>query len=325
MRRRGGALLLSLLGLAMPVLAQDPRNGPPDLNTTVIAAAKAPAVAAPVFAPPPGTYPSPLTITITTATAGATIYYTTDGSSPSRQKSPVYRGPIQLTATGKTTLKAFAYKKGLKSSAVTSGVYTVSGPPPPPSETGGTLFLASLTPQGAATSNGSGSATLTLTQDQTAAVLRFSFSGLTGPITSQHIHAGDSTILFDLDTTPPQADGSRVWRIQPVGTFDTAKILAGMRGGELYLNLHTAAYPAGEIKGFFRQTNGSQTFTPPPAPPPLPGGLPPRTTQPASSSRPPTVRGLARSRPCNRKVSPAGSTSNSPCPRSPISRPTISW
>ena len=269
MRRRGGALLLSLLGLAMPVLAQDPRNGPLDLN---VEAAKAPAVAAPVFAPPSGTYPSPLNVTLTTATAGATIYYTTDGSSPSRQKSPVYHGPIQLT--GKTTLKAFAYKKGLKASAVISGVYTVSGPPPPPSEAGGMLFVASLTPQGAATSNGSGSATLTLTQDQTAAVLRFSFSGLTGPITSEHIHAGDGTILFDLDTTPPQADGSRVWRIQPVGTFDTAKILAGMRGGELYLNLHTAAYPAGEIKGFFRQTNGSQTFTPPPAPPPLPGGTP---------------------------------------------------
>src|SRR6185295_2390743 len=212
---------------------------------------------------------------LTTATAGATIYYTTDGSSPSRQKSPVYHGPIQLTAAGKkTTLKAFAYKKGLKASVVTSGAYTVSGPPPPPSEAGGTLFLASLTPQSGAASSGSGSATLTLTQDQKAAVLRFSFSGLTGPITSEHIHAGDGTILFDLDTTPPQADGSRVWRIQPVGTFDTAKILAGMRGGELYLNLHTAAYPAGEIKGFFRQTNGSQTFTPPPAPPSLPAGPP---------------------------------------------------
>ncbi|MEA2602805.1 MAG: hypothetical protein QOF89_3797 [Acidobacteriota bacterium] len=266
-------MLLSLLWLAMPVLAQDaqPRNGP--LEVTV-EAAKAPAVAAPVFSPPPGAYPAPLAITLSTATAGATIYYTTNGSSPSRQKSPVYHGPIQLTALGKTTLKAFAYKKGLKASNVTSGIFTVSGPPPPPSETGGTLFLASLTPQGAATSSGSGSATLTLTQDQKAAVLRFSFSSLTGPITSEHIHAGDGTILFDLDTTPPQADGSRVWRIQPVGTFDTAKILAGMRGGELYLNLHTAAYPAGEIKGFFRQTNGSQTFTPPPPPPSLPGGIP---------------------------------------------------
>ena len=105
-------------------------------------------------------------------------------------------------------------------------------------------------------------------------MLRFSFSGLTGPITSQHIHAADGTILFDIDTTKPQADGSRVWRIQPAGTFDTAKILAMLRGGECYLNLHTAAFPAGEIKGFFRQSSGSQTFTPPPAPPALPTGVP---------------------------------------------------
>src|SRR5262249_13388041 len=51
-------------------------------------------------------------------------------------------------------------------------------------------------------------------------------------------------------------------------------ILAALLGGECYLNLHTAAYPAGEIKGFFRPSNGSQTFTPPPAPPALPFGRP---------------------------------------------------
>ncbi|HEX9945755.1 MAG TPA: DUF1800 family protein, partial [Thermoanaerobaculia bacterium] len=270
MGRRGGALLAGLLWLAVPALAQDAHQhqGPLDLAA---AAAKG-AVAAPVFAPPPGTHAAPLAVTITTATAGATIYYTTDGSNPSRKTSPVYKGPVQLTAT--TTLKAFAYKKGLKASTVTSGVYKVSGPPPPPSETGGTLFLATLTPQSGAASGGSGSSILTLTQDQSAAVLRFSYSGLTGPITSQHIHAADGTILFDVDTAPPQADGSRVWRIVPAGTFDTAEILAALRGGECYLNLHTALYPAGEIKGFFRQSSGSQTFTPPPAPPPLPGGTP---------------------------------------------------
>jgi len=270
MGRRGGALLASLLCLAMPVLAQDAHqhHGP---QPAAPAAAKG-AVAAPAFTPSPGTHTAPLSVTITSATGGATIYYTTDGSGPSRKASPVYKGPIQLT--GKTTLKAYAYKKGLKASAVTTGVYTVTAPPPPPSEIGGTLFLATLTPQVGAVSGGFGSSTLTLTQDQTAAILRFSSSGLTGPIISQHIHAADGTILFDIDTAQAQADGSRVWRIQSAGTFDTAEILAALRGGECYLNLHTAAYPAGEIKGFFRQSSGSQTFTPPPAPPPLPGGTP---------------------------------------------------
>ncbi len=261
MGRRSGAMLWILLGLAVPA----PAGGQE-------AAEKKAAAAAPAFAPPAGTYTAPLKITLATATAGATIYYTTDGSSPSRQTSPVYRGPVELDAGA--TVKAFAYKKGLKASAIATAVYKVKAPPPPPSEEGGALFLATLTPQSGATTGGSGSATLILTQDQTAAVLRFSFSGLTGPLTSQHIHAADGTILFDVDTTKPQADGSRVWRIAPAGAFSTARILAALRGGECYLNLHTAAYPAGEIKGFFRPSTGSQTFTPPPPPPALPAGTP---------------------------------------------------
>ncbi|HEX6864840.1 MAG TPA: chitobiase/beta-hexosaminidase C-terminal domain-containing protein, partial [Thermoanaerobaculia bacterium] len=249
-------MLLILLGLALPARAADEKA----------------AAAAPVFAPPPGTHTAPLTVTLTTSTAGATIYYTTDGSSPSRKTSPVYKGPLALTATA--TVKAFAFKKGLKASATVTAAYKLTAPPPPPSEEGGTLFLATLTPQSGATTGGSGSSTLTLTQDQSAAVLRFSFSGLTGPVTSQHIHGPDGTVFFDVDTAKPQADGSRVWRIAAAGTFSKAAVLAALRGGECYLNLHTAAYPSGEIKGFFRPSSGSQTFTPPPAPPALPAGPP---------------------------------------------------
>jgi uncharacterized protein (DUF1800 family) len=65
-----------------------------------------------------------------------------------------------------------------------------------------------------------------------------------------------------------------VWTLRAVGTYSKAAILAAIKAGDTYLNLHTAAYPAGEIKGFFRLVNGSQTFTPPPAPPALPGGPP---------------------------------------------------
>ncbi len=59
-----------------------------------------------------------------------------------------------------------------------------------------------------------------------------------------------------------------------MGTYTVEAILDALHGGQCYLNLHTAAFPAGEIKGFFRATNGSQTFTPPPPPPALPGGPP---------------------------------------------------
>lgn len=281
MRRLGGTFLAALFSVAVPATAQD---GHHHHATAVVAAttdraaitaeAKA-TVAAPTFSPAPGTLTPPNNlVTLASATAGATIYYTTNGTSPSRKTSPVFTAPIPITAA--TTIKAFAYKKGMTASAVVTGVYAYNNapPPPPPSEAGATLFVGTLTPQGGATSGGSGSATLTLTQDQSTAFLRYSYANLTGVITSQHIHAFDGSILFDVDTATPQADGARVWTIQAAGTYSKASILAALQGGELYLNLHTAAYPAGEIKGFFRKTTGSQTFTPPPAPPALPGGPP---------------------------------------------------
>lgn len=275
MRRLGGAFVAVLTLGAAPALAQHVHQhaaAPAAADTGAIVADAKATAAAPTFSPAPGVLTAPNNrVTLATATAGATIYYTTDGTSPSRKKSPVYSAPITVTAT--TTIKAFTYKKGLTASAVTSGTYTFNNAPPP-SEAGGTLFVGTLTPQGAATSSGSGAATLTLTQDKNYAFLRYQYTNLTGPITSQHIHAADGSILFDLDTTAPQADGARIWTIQATGTFSKETILAALLGGECYLNLHTAAYPAGEIKGFLRRTNGSQTFTPPPAPPALPGGPP---------------------------------------------------
>ncbi len=61
-------------------------------------------------------------ITLTSATAGATIYYTTDGSAPS-VLSTVYTGPIVINAN--TTISAIATKNGMNTSAAVSYKYTV--------------------------------------------------------------------------------------------------------------------------------------------------------------------------------------------------------
>ena len=47
-------------------------------------------VAAPTFSPGPGTYTSEQDVTVTTATAGATIRYTTNGSTPTETSGTVY-------------------------------------------------------------------------------------------------------------------------------------------------------------------------------------------------------------------------------------------
>ena len=80
-------------------------------------------VAAPTFSPIGGTYASAQNVSINTTTPGATIYYTTDGSTPT-ELSNVYTTPINVNMT--TTLKAIAVKSGLKNSDVSTALYTIS-------------------------------------------------------------------------------------------------------------------------------------------------------------------------------------------------------
>ncbi|MCM3315314.1 endonuclease [Rummeliibacillus stabekisii] len=61
-------------------------------------------------------------LALTTPTDGATIYYTTDGTEPTKS-SKVYSKPI--TIQDKMTVKVFAVKDGLKDSPVASYEYTV--------------------------------------------------------------------------------------------------------------------------------------------------------------------------------------------------------
>lgn len=82
-----------------------------------------PTAAAPTFDPVGGTYTETQNVTISTATADAIIYYTLDGSTPTTS-STKYTGPISISET--KTLKAFAVKEGMNSSAVTTAEYTIN-------------------------------------------------------------------------------------------------------------------------------------------------------------------------------------------------------
>ncbi len=81
-------------------------------------------VAAPTFSPAGGTYTSAQNVTISTTTAGATIYYTTDGSTPS-SNSAVYSAPIAVSRY--TVVKAIAVKDGVSSTVVTATYIISSG------------------------------------------------------------------------------------------------------------------------------------------------------------------------------------------------------
>jgi hypothetical protein len=80
---------------------------------------------APVFSPPPGTYVSPQSITMTSRTPGAVIYYTVDGTNPT-PSSHRYTFPVVVGAPGSTKLLAYAVAPGYLDSPVTWGVYSLS-------------------------------------------------------------------------------------------------------------------------------------------------------------------------------------------------------
>jgi hypothetical protein len=88
-----------------------------------------PRVSAPIFNPPGGTFTNSVAVTLSSATPGATIRYTTNGADPNAG-SPIYSAPITLNAT--TTIKARAFKPGMGDSAVTPAAYTIVPPPGPP-------------------------------------------------------------------------------------------------------------------------------------------------------------------------------------------------
>jgi hypothetical protein len=86
-------------------------------------------VAPPTFNPPGGAYDSAQPVTISSTTAGASIRYTIDGSTPTSSVGTVYVSPVAVSSS--LTLKAIAYEAGMTDSLVTSAAYTIGGGGPP--------------------------------------------------------------------------------------------------------------------------------------------------------------------------------------------------
>jgi hypothetical protein len=82
------------------------------------------AAAAPAFSPGSGAYTSAQSVAVATTTKGASIRYTTDGSTPSETAGTLYRVPIAVL-TG-ATIKAIAYGPGMTNSTLASATYAIS-------------------------------------------------------------------------------------------------------------------------------------------------------------------------------------------------------
>ena len=85
-------------------------------------AAATPTVPTPTLSPAPGVYASEQTVSISDSLAGATRYYTTDGTPPTTS-SIRYTAPFVVSAT--STIRTFAAATGYNNSAEESGQYTI--------------------------------------------------------------------------------------------------------------------------------------------------------------------------------------------------------
>lgn len=89
-------------------------------------------VATPVISPGTGTYAAPQTVSISCATVGASIYYTTSGNTPviGTGFTRLYTGPFQLLGT--TTIRAMATAAGQINSNIAVAYLTLTGARPGP-------------------------------------------------------------------------------------------------------------------------------------------------------------------------------------------------
>lgn len=120
---------------------------------TVLVKEQNPQVAIPTASPIGGAVASGTTVSLSTTTDGASIHYTTDGSTPSAE-SAVYTEPISIT--GPLTIKAIATKAGMTDSGVMIETYTIAAPVATPTASpiggavaSGTTVSLSTTTEGA--------------------------------------------------------------------------------------------------------------------------------------------------------------------------------
>ncbi len=142
-----------------------------DTNSSVGSAKYTIKVATPTFSPGAGTYTATQTVTISDTTSGASIYYTTNGSTPTTA-STVYSGAITVSET--ETLKALATHTGDTNSAVGSAVYTIQ------------VATPTFSPGGGSYSSGQ---TVTISDTTSGANIYYTTNGTTPTTASTHYTA----------------------------------------------------------------------------------------------------------------------------------------
>jgi uncharacterized protein (DUF1800 family) len=100
-------------------------------------------------------------------------------------------------------------------------------------------------------SQGTGTASVVLSADERSARITLNFSNLSSAQNAAHIHgpAASGTNAPPLISLPLGQINSFTWNITPTGDLSVAEQVAALKAGQLYINVHTANDPDGEIRG----------------------------------------------------------------------------
>ena len=125
-----------------------------------------PTVATPTITPAGGSFSGPVSVTLTSATSGATIRYTTNGTTPTNTAaSTLYGGAFTVSAT--STVKARAFATNMQDSGEASATFTIALP---------TVATPTITPAGGSFS---GPVSVTLASATSGATIRYTTNGTT--------------------------------------------------------------------------------------------------------------------------------------------------
>jgi hypothetical protein len=119
-------------------------------------------------------------------------------------------------------------------------------------------------------SNGTGAATVTLDDVTGKGTLTVGFTGLSAAVTGGHIHCCAGTnangpVIVGFDSSLTLTQGGTTGALANFSFTLTPDQITAMKNGLTYVNIHTSAFPGGEIRGQLIAAGG--------APVPEPGTL----------------------------------------------------
>jgi len=173
------------------------------LSCAALALASTPTAASPTISPKSGTYTAAQTVTLSTGTSGAAIYYTTNGATPTTS-SALYSGPIKVSTN--TTVKAISAANGYKTSGTASASYVIAPPAAAP-----TFSLPSAVYNSVQT--------LTMSDATSGATIYYTTNGTT-PTTASSPYTGPISISTSTNFSAAAIAPGGSWSAQTKGWFD---------------------------------------------------------------------------------------------------------